>query len=440
MTLRRTFFAFLSLTLATSAFAQENRCASLRLDEVLARIDGAKMKQTVEKLASFGTRHSLSDTKSGTRGIGAARRWIFDELSRYAAASKGRMTISYQSSMQSGPRTKDQPAEMINVVATIKGTTDPNRVYVATGHYDSMNSDIMDPIGDAPGANDDASGTSEIMEVARVLSQYPTDATIVLAAVMGEEQGLFGSTGLADHALAEKWNVEGDITNDIAGSVEGSSGAIDNRTLRIFSANTLPIGDSTSRHWARFVRDGARRWLPQVNVRLVYRLDRYRRGGDHAPFFDRGFPAIRFTEANENYRHQHQNVRVENGVQYGDLPQFVSADYLKLVASTNTVALATAACAPSAPKNVKVAGAVSDDTTLTWDVGTDADLAGYEIVIRETTGDEWERVIAVGKVGTFTAKDVRIDNYFFGVRAIDTDGNRSPVRTPDEPIRQTKWR
>jgi hypothetical protein len=437
---RLLLLAILFTTTSLSAFAQENRCAAMRLDEVLARIDGAKMKQTVEKLASFGTRHSLSDTKSDTRGIGAARRWIFDELSRYAAASNGRMTIAYQSSMQSGPRTKDQPAEMINVVATIKGTTDPNRVYIATGHYDSMNSDVMDSAGDAPGANDDASGTSEIMEVARVLSQYPTDATIVLAAVMGEEQGLFGSTGLADHALAEKWNVEGDITNDIAGSVEGSSGAIDNRTLRIFSANTLPIGDSTSRHWARFVRDGARRWLPQVNVRLVYRLDRYRRGGDHAPFFDRGFPAIRFTEANENYRHQHQNVRVENGVQYGDLPQFVSADYLKLVASTNTVALATAACAPSAPKNVKVAGAVSDDTTLAWDVGTDADLAGYEIVIRETTGDEWERVISVGKVGTFTAKDVRIDNYFFGVRAVDTDGNRSPVRTPDEPIRQTKWR
>ncbi|HXH37979.1 MAG TPA: M20/M25/M40 family metallo-hydrolase [Thermoanaerobaculia bacterium] len=401
---------------------------------VVGRLDGARMKQTVEKLVSFGTRHTLSDTTSDTRGIGAARRWIFDELTRVAAASNGRMTVSYQSSMQQGPRTNNTPVEMINVVATIRGTTDPDRIYIATGHYDSMNSDIMNSTLDAPGADDDASGVAVIMDVARALSQHPLDATVMLVAVQGEEQGLLGSRGLAEEAVAKKWNVEGMITNDIVGGTVGGEGDIDNRTIRIFSANTKGAGDGTSRHWARFVRDGVRLYLPSVKPRLIYRLDRFGRGGDHSSFFERGFPAIRFTEANEDYKHEHQTVRVENGAQYGDLPQFVSGDYMRLVASVNAVALVTAACAPAAPKNVKASGAVTNDTTLSWDMGTDTDLAGYEIVIRETTSDEWEKVIPVGKVARYTLKDFTIDNVFMGVRAVDADGNRSPVRTPEERL------
>jgi hypothetical protein len=401
---------------------------------VVGRLDGVRMKQTVEKLVSFGTRHTLSDPTSDTRGIGAARRWIFDELTHVAAASNGRMTVAYQSSMQQGPRTRNAPAEMINVVATIRGTTDPDRIYIATGHYDSMNSDIMNSTLDAPGADDDASGVAVIMEVARALSQHPLDATVMLVAVQGEEQGLLGSRGLAEEAVAKKWNVEGMITNDIVGGTVGGEGDIDNRTIRIFSANTKGAGDGTSRHWARFVRDGVRLYLPQVKPRLVYRLDRFGRGGDHSSFFERGFPAIRFTEANEDYKHEHQSVRVENGVQYGDLPEFVSGDYMRLVASVNAVALVTGACAPAAPKNVKASGAVTNDTTLSWDMGTDADLAGYEIVIRETTADDWEKVIPVGKVAHYTLKDFTIDNVFMGVRAVDNDGNRSPVRTPDERL------
>jgi Zn-dependent M28 family amino/carboxypeptidase len=400
------------------------------LDEILAHIDAGRLKGDIDKLAGFGTRHSLSDTVSTTRGIGAARHWIFDEMSRAAAASGGRMTVAYQSSMQQSKRTNDQPAEMINVVATIRGTSDPNRVYIATGHYDSMNSNMMDPAGDAPGADDDASGTAVVLELARVLSKTPCDATIIVAAVMGEEQGLLGSTGLAQWAVEQKLNVEGDITNDIVGGIAGTNGATDNRTIRIFSANEKPNSESSSRHWARFVRDGVRRWLPAVNPRLVYRLDRYARGGDHRPFFEKGFPAIRFTEANEDYHHEHQSVRMENGVQYGDLPQFVDGEYLRLVASVNAVALVTAASAPAAPRNVKaLVKAGLNDTVLTWDLGNDADLDHYEIVIRETTGDEWERVIPTGKVATYTIKNVTIDNYLMGVRAVDKDGNRSPVRT-----------
>jgi hypothetical protein len=408
------------------------QCAAQQLNDLLPQLDGARMKATVEKLVSFGTRHTLSDATSPTRGIGAARQWIFDELSRYAAASNGRMAVAFQSSMQTNKRTNDKPVEVVNVVATIKGTADPDRVYVATGHYDSRVTDVMDATTDAPGADDDASGVAVIMEVARVLSQRRTDATIVLAAVAGEEQGLLGATGLADFAVAQHWNVEGDITNDIVGGVEGGSGTVDNRTIRIFSANQKGVGESTSRHWARFVRDGVRTYLPNVRPRLVYRLDRFGRGGDHRPFFDKGFPAIRFTEPNENYRRQHQNVRTENGIEYGDLTRYVSADYMQLVASTNAIALVTAACAPAPPKNLKVAGAVTDDTTLTWDAATDADLAGYELLVRETTADEWEKVIPIPKASTYTFKNLPIDNVYFGVRAVDKDGNRSPVRTPEE--------
>ena len=419
----------LALLITATLHAQ---CADVT--NIVGQLDGARMKQTVEKLVSFGTRHTLSDTTSNTRGIGAARRWIFDELTRVAAASNGHMTVAYQSSMQQAQRTNNVPVEMINVVATIRGTTDPDRIYIATGHYDSMNSDIMNSTLDAPGADDDASGVAVIMDLARVLSQHPLDATVMLVAVQGEEQGLLGSRGLAEEAVAKKWNVEGMITNDIVGGTVGGEGDIDNRTIRIFSANTKGAGDGTSRHWARFVRDGVRLYLPNVKPRLIYRLDRFGRGGDHAPFFERGFPAIRFTQANEDYKREHQTVRVENGVQYGDLPEFVSGDYMRLVASVNAVALVTGGCAPAAPKNVKAGGAVTNDTTLSWDMGTDADLAGYEIVVRETTSDEWEKVIPVGKVARYTFKDFTIDNVFMGVRAVDKDGNRSPVRTPEERL------
>ena len=421
-----------AIAILLSTAALHAQCADVA--DIVGQLDAGRMKQTVDKLVSFGTRHTLSDTTSDTRGIGAARKWIFDEMSKAAAASNGRMTVAYQSSMQQGPRTKNVPVEMINVVATIRGTTDPDRVYIATGHYDSINSDVMNATLDAPGADDDASGVAVIMEVARVLSQHPLDATVMLVAVQGEEQGLLGSRGLAEEAVAKKWNVEGMITNDIVGGTMGGEGDVDNLTIRIFSANPKGAGEGSARHWARFVRDGVHLYLPNVKPRLIYRLDRFGRGGDHVPFFEKGFPAIRFSEANEDYKHEHQTVRVENGVQYGDLPQFVSGDYMRLVASVNAVALITGACAPAAPKNVKAGGAVTNDTTLSWEMGTDTDLAGYEIVIRETTSDDWERIIPVGKLAKYTFKDFTIDNVFMGVRAVDKDGNRSPVRTPEERL------
>lgn len=418
--MRHALIVLFSLTVAIAAHAQCD------LDKILPQIDGNRMKATVDKLVSFGTRHSLSPK------IADARTWIFDEMSKIAAASNGRMTVRYQTSTHSGPRTNNQPVEFVNVVATIRGTSDPDRIYLASGHYDSVNGDQKDITGPAPGADDDASGTAVILELARVLSQHPARATIMLAAVSGEEQGLYGSQGLADEAAAAKWAIEGDITNDIVGGISGSNGAIDNRTVRIFSANETPNAESSSRHWARFIRDGVRQWLPNAHPKLVYRLDRYARGGDHRPFFEKGYPAVRFTEPNEDYRHQHQNVRMENGVQYGDLPQYVSGDYMRVVAEVNAIALVTGACAPAAPKNVKVlVKAGQKDTTLSWDAADDADH--YELVIRDTTSDEWEKTIPAGKVATYTIPDVTIDNAIIGVRAVDAAGHRSPVRTPPEP-------
>src|ERR1700682_2692201 len=281
--MRRAILALLALLPATAALCQDSPVR--HLDEILGQIDAVRLKATVDKLAAFGTRHTLSDTTSPSRGIGAARKWIFDEMTRWAADSGGRMTVEYQSSMQQSKRTNDKPYEMINVVATIRGTGDPNRVYIATGHYDSMNSDIMNSTTDAPGADDDASGTAVVMELARVLSKTPAAATIILAAVMGEEQGLLGSKGLVEWPVEKKLDVEGDITNDIVGGIAATNGFTDNQTLRIFSANDKPNSESSSRHWARFVRDGVRQWLPAVHSRLVFRLDPYSRGGEPTPLF-----------------------------------------------------------------------------------------------------------------------------------------------------------
>jgi len=422
---RLIFLSFLLLTFPLLA------APDTALQSALKQIDGTRMKATVDKLVSFGTRQTLSDTTSEKRGIGAARRWIFDEMSHTAKDSGGRMTVAYQSSMQQSGRTGDKPAEVVNVVATIKGQSDPTRVYIVTGHYDSRNSDINDSTGDAPGADDDGSGTAVVMELARVMSALPMRATVVLAAVAGEEQGLLGSKGLAEFAAAQGWNVEGMITNDIVGGIEGGDGTIDNRTIRIFSGTQKPIGETSARHWGRYAREVTRDNLPQVKPRLIYRVDRFGRGGDHIPFFQKGLSAIRFTEAHEHYRRQHQNVRTENGLEYGDLAKYVSADYMRLVASMNLATVYSAAAAPAAPADVKVAGAVTDDTTLTWTAGGD-DVAGYEVVIRETTADEWQRVLEIGKTASYTLKGVPIDNYYFGVRSVDGAGHRSPVRTPEE--------
>ncbi|GAA4710223.1 M20/M25/M40 family metallo-hydrolase [Phytohabitans rumicis] len=418
---------------------------SRALRALLDDIDRSRIEAAVRRLADFGTRHTLSSQDDPVRGIGAARDWIFDQFTGYAAASGGRMTVEKQSYVQQpGPRIP-VPTVITNVVATLRGTTAPERVYVISGHYDSRVTDVLNATADAPGANDDASGVAVVLELARVLAGRPTEATIVFTAVAGEEQGLFGSAFQAQRYKAAGADVQGMFSNDIVGSSTADDGTRDPRTVRLF-AEGVPTSetpaqatvrqsvggenDSPSRQLARFVQDVAENDATGMDVRVIYRRDRYLRGSDHISYLQQGYPAARFTEPNEDFRHQHQDVRVEGGVQYGDLPEFCDFGFIARVAKVNAATLWSLAQAPGTPKNANIlTAALTNDTTLRWQRGTEPDLAGYEVVWRETTAPEWTHVIPVGDVTTVTI-DLSKDNVFFGVRAVDRDGLRSPVAFP----------
>ena len=418
------------------------------ITNIVREIDARNIEASIRKLVSFGTRNTLSEQNDPNRGIGAARDWLYAEFLKAAEASNGRMTVEKQSYEQQKAQRVPQPTIITNVVATLKGTQpeSTDRIYVVSGHYDSMCNTPTDAKCDAPGANDDASGTAAVLEMARVMAKYEFDATIFFMAVAGEEQSLLGSTHFAEQAKQKSWNVDAMFTNDIIGNTLGGNGVRDRGTVRVFSegvptnetpaeANTRrSVGgenDSASRQLARFIKETGDVFVPQLKVTLVYRRDRYGRGGDHIPFLERGYPAVRFTETNEDFRHQHQNIRVENGVQFGDLPDFVDFAYVANVARVNAASLAALALAPSRPKGVTIlAQRLSHDTDLKWDANKEPDLAGYEIVWRETTAATWTNSKAVGNVTTFSMKGMSKDNYFFGVRAIDRAGNRSPVTYP----------
>ncbi|MFU8870414.1 M28 family metallopeptidase [Micromonospora sp. SL4-19] len=415
------------------------------LKRILAEVDEARIEATVRRLAAFGTRHTLSSQTDPERGIGAARDWIYQEMLGYAAASGGRMTVELQSYLQGRASRIPVPTQITNVIATLRGDADPNRVYVITGHYDSRASNVDDAVSDAPGADDDASGVAVIMELARVLATRRTRATIIFAAVAGEEQGLYGSTYMAKQLKAAGVDVQGMFSNDIIGSSTADDGARDNRTVRLFAegvptsetaqqaSNRKSVGgenDGVSRQLARFVTDVNPRSFTGMQVRVIYRRDRYLRGSDHIPFLEEGWPAGRFTEPNEDFAHQHQDVRVVDGKQYGDLPEFCDFDYITRVARVNGAVMWSLAQAPGTPRNARMlTSSLTNDTTLTWQRGTEEDLAGYELVWRETTEPDWTHVIEVGDVTTATV-DLSKDNVFFGVRAVNRDGFRSPVAYP----------
>jgi acetylornithine deacetylase/succinyl-diaminopimelate desuccinylase-like protein len=415
---------------------------------IVREIDARNVEATIRKLVSFGTRNTLSEQNDPKRGIGAARDWLYAEFLKAAEASNGRMTVEKQSFEQAKAARVPEPTMLTNVVATLKGSQPEatDRIYVVSGHYDSMCNSPTDAKCDAPGANDDASGTAAVLEMARVMAKYEFDATIVFMAVAGEEQGLLGSTHFAEQAKQKNWNVDAMLDNDIVGNSLGGYGVRDRGHVRVFSegvpSNETPAeattrrsvggeNDSASRQLARFIKETGDAFVPQFKVMMIYHRDRYGRGGDHIPFLERGYPAVRFTEVNEEFRHQHQNVRVENGVQFGDLPEFVDFAYVANVARVNAASLAALAWAPSRPKGVTiVAQRLSNDTELRWDANKEPDLAGYEIVWRETTDAVWTNSKPVGNVTTFTMKGMSKDNYFFGVRSIDEDGNKSPVSYP----------
>ena len=434
----------------TVAYSQR-RFAPVRgnpdIPKIVAEMSARRIEADIRKLVSFGTRNTLSEQNDPNRGIGAARDWLYAEFQKAAAESGGRMTVEKQSYEQPRAARIPQPTIVTNVVATLKGTQpeSTSRVYVVSGHYDSMCSSPTDAKCDAPGANDDASGTAAVLEMARVMAKYKFESTIVFMAVAGEEQSLLGATYFAEQAKKNSMDIEAMFTNDIVGNTLGGNGVRDRRTVRVF-AEGVPsnetqqeattrrsVGgenDSQSRQLARFIKEVTDRYVPNMNVTMIYRRDRYGRGGDHIPFLERGYAAVRFTEPNEDYRHQHQNVRVENGIQYGDLPQFVDFGYVANVARVNAASLAMLASAPARPKDVTMTTGLSNDTELNWANNKEPDVAGYEVVWRDTTAATWTNSRTIGNVMTYTLKGMSKDNYFFGVRAIDRQGNRSPVTYP----------
>ncbi|WP_328579570.1 M28 family peptidase [Ideonella sp. BN130291] len=414
-------------------------------DSAAAQVDEAQLHATIERLVAFGTRHTLSDTQSDTRGIGAARRWV---QTRFEAISKdcgGCLQVVTPSQTFTGARIP-QPTEVVDVVAIQRGTSDPNRVVVITGHLDSRVSDIMNSTSDAPGANDDASGVAAAMEASRVLSKYTFPATIVYAALSGEEQGLYGGKVLADYAKAQGWQVEANLNNDIVGNTRGDSGVHDNTTVRVFSEGTKAVEtpqqanrrrynggevDSPSRNLARYMATLAERHLTNLKVEMVYRTDRYGRGGDQVEFLNAGFPAVRVTEAHENYTRQHQDLRVENGIAYGDTIDGVDFPYLAQVTRLNVVTLAALATAPAPPRGVAIEGAVTPHTTVKWQPVPGA--AGYRVWWRGTTDPQWRHHRDVPAGATqLLLKNVVIDDWFFGVSALSAEGAESPVVFPGD--------
>jgi hypothetical protein len=451
---RRTFLAVSAAAaaagIATPATAQAAERHSVSPDrelrDLLQKVDPKRIEATIRKLVSFGTRHTLSVQDDPTRGIGAARDWIFAELTKYAGASNGRMTVAKQSFVQPISDRIPAPTTLTNVIATIRGSVTPDRIYVVTGHYDSRVTDVMDATSDAPGADDDASGVAVIMECARVIASHKPASTIVFAAVAGEEQGLYGSDYMAQQFKNGNADVQGMFSNDIVGTGNAHDGTKnDSRTVRLFvegvptseTAGQANIrksvggeNDGPSRQLGRYVESVAENQDTGMKVRVIWRRDRYLRGSDHISFLLRGYPAGRFTEPRENFAHEHQNVRVEDGVQFGDLIEFCDFAYIARVARVNASTLWNLAQAPGTPKGVVIdTTQLTNETTLRWTLGTEPNLSGYEVLWRETTAPDWEHVVKVGKVNTVTL-DLSKDNVFFGVRAVSSDGHRSPAAAP----------
>jgi hypothetical protein len=424
---------------------------SQELRALLREVDPARIQATVLRLTQFGTRHTASSQTDPVRGIGAATAWVAGQMQAIAATSSGRMTVQQQTFVQPISNRIPVPTTITNVIATLQGTASPERLYVVTGHLDSRVTDVLDFTSDAPGADDDGSGVAVVLELARIFATRQFAGTLVFATVAGEEQGLYGSTFMAAQLKAAGADVQGMFSNDIVGASQAWDGTRpDPRTVRLFvegiptavtskEISTMQAvggeNDGLSHQLGRFVQEVAPFELTGMNIRLIWRRDRYLRASDHVSFQGQGYPAARFTEPRENFNHEHQNTQVVNGVQFGDLIQFVDFDYIARVARVNGAALWNLATAPGTPKNLLIHVTAPPNlagintTTLTWDANPEPNLAGYEVVMRETTSPDWTDAIGVGNVTTVTL-DISKDNVQFGLRAVDTAGNRSPVAFP----------
>lgn len=424
-----------------------------KLYDIIDGITAQRIEKDVITLANFRTRNTFSDTISNTEGIGAARRWIKSEFESISKQCKNCLTVFYQKDFVT---TKDgeripKDAWIVNVAAVQKGTKYPNRYIIMTGDIDSRNSDTMNFTDDAPGANDNASGMAGTIEAARVLSKYKFQNSIVYLGLSGEEQGLFGGKGFAEYAKKNNWEIIGVLNNDMIGNIDGVDGVIDNRTFRIFSEPT-PITetekerkmrrayggevDGNSRQLARYIHKTVSNFMPELNPMMVYRLDRFGRGGHHRPFNDLGYAGVRIMEAHENYNRQHQNIRTENGIKYGDIIEGVDFEYAKKLASVNAIVLASFGWSPKEPKNVLIGGIVAPNTILRWDKSDDDSIVGYKIYWRLTTSPQWENSRFVGDVTSFELKGIVIDNYYFGVASVSKNGCESVVVFPKDIIRK----
>lgn len=443
----------LSAFCSSAALAADSSLAVPPAEQVVLRdIAAAPSPQNIErdirKLVSFGTRHTLSETESDTRGVGAARRWIKAEFERISKDCGGCLEVRYVSGTVSGEKRVPDPVEVVSVIAIQRGTSDPGRYVIMSGDIDSRVSDPMNFTDDSPGANDNASGVAGTLEAARVLSKYKFNGSIVYAALAGEEQGLFGGKIMAEHAKENGWRIEAVINNDMIGNIAGINGVIDNTSARVFAEGTRVTEtpeearqrrftggevDSPTRNLARYIDRMADRYIRNLDTMMIYRLDRFGRGGHHRPFNDLGYPAVRIMETNEHYDRQHQDLRTENGIKYGDVIEGVNFEYAAKLTALNAVSLAGMAWAPPPPAGVEIEGAVSPDTTLRWQRPSKKqapDLAGYRIYWRLTTEPQWTKSIYVGDVTEHTLENVVIDNYFFGVAAVSEDGFESPVVFP----------
>jgi len=420
--------------------------------DIIDSVSADRLESDIRTLAGFGTRNTFSDTLSTTRGIGAARRWVFDEFTKISNECGGCIDVFYQRKLVSPEDSRRVPFEtwVVNVVAIQKGQQFPNNYVIMSGDIDSRNSDTTNFTKDAPGANDNASGMAGTIEAARVLSKHKYANSIVYLGLSGEEQGLFGGQGVAQYAQENNWNIIGVLNNDMIGNIEGVDGVIDNRSFRIFSEPVPPTEtdrqrelrrfyggevDGISRQLARYIHRMTQTYMPEMKPMMVYRLDRFGRGGHHKPFNDLGFAGIRIMETHENYTQQHQDIRTENGIDYGDVIEAVNFDYAKKLTAVNAINLAGLAWAPTAPESVSIGGVVEPSTKLKWSPVVHDNLAGYKIYWRETTAPQWQFSRFVGNVTEFTLDGIVIDNFLFGVTAVDAHGNESMVAFPNEVMR-----
>src|SRR6056300_2039615 len=442
--MKKILFTLLSLvTLTLSAQTDE------RLYQISEAISAERIKSDIKTLTEFGTRHTLSDTVSKKRGIGAARRWIKAEFEQISKDCGDCLEVFYQKNLvEEGTNERIvHDVEVVNVVAIKRGTKYPNRYILMSGDIDSRVSDPTDFTSDSPGANDNASGMAGAIEAARVLSKYDFEQSVVFVGLSGEEQGLFGGKGLAEYAKAEGWDIIGILNNDMIGNIKGVDGYISNKDFRIFS-EPVPVTESEqsrrarrfyggevdghSRQLARYVHRLTSTYITDLNPMMIYRLDRFGRGGHHRPFNDAGFAGIRIMEAHENYTQQHQDIRVENGIAYGDTFEHVDFDYAAKLTAVNAITLASLAWAPLAPETVGIGGIVEADARLEW---SEVDGAkGYKVYWRDTTSPTWDHSIYTQDT-KHTLKGIVIDNYFFGVAAVGADGHESPVVFPNKIIR-----